>query len=80
MNLQLPQVGVRWFLVMLGIFAAVREASADADGRDAGGVHQYVFFDRERERISDAAFLKTKSFEGAQLKYPGVSWSYQGHL
>jgi hypothetical protein len=71
MNLRLPHVGVRWFLVMLGIFVAVREASADMNGRDAGGVHQYVFFNRERERISDAAFLQTKSFEGAQLKY---SW------
>ena len=29
----------------------------------------YVFFNRDRERISDGAFLQTKSFEGAQLKY-----------
>jgi hypothetical protein len=35
----------------------------------AGGVHHYVFFNRDRERISDAAFVKTKAFEGAQLKY-----------
>jgi hypothetical protein len=33
------------------------------------GLHHYVFFNRDRERISDAAFLGTKAFEGAQLKY-----------
>jgi hypothetical protein len=33
------------------------------------GTHHYVFFNRDRERISDAAFLSTKAFEGAQLKY-----------
>jgi hypothetical protein len=37
----------------------------------AGGEspHHYVFFSNERGRISDAAFLDTKAFEGAQLKY-----------
>jgi hypothetical protein len=35
----------------------------------AGGVHHYVFFNRDRERITDAVFLRTKAFEGAQLKY-----------
>jgi hypothetical protein len=33
------------------------------------GPHHYVFFNRDRERISDAAFLGAKAFEGAQLKY-----------
>lgn len=33
------------------------------------GVRHYVFFNRDRERIADAAFLETKAFEGAQLKY-----------
>jgi hypothetical protein len=33
------------------------------------GPRHYVFFDRDRERISDPAFLDTKAFEGAQLKY-----------
>jgi hypothetical protein len=33
------------------------------------GPHHYVFFNKDRERISDAAFLGTKAFEGAQLKY-----------
>ena len=32
-------------------------------------VHHYVFFNRDRERISDPAFLGTRAFEGAQLKY-----------
>ena len=31
--------------------------------------HHYVFFNRDRERIADAAFLGAKAFEGAQLKY-----------
>ncbi len=32
-------------------------------------IHHYVFFDREREHISDPEFLQTTAFEGAQLKY-----------
>ncbi len=32
-------------------------------------MHHYVFFNRDRERISDATFLQTSAFEGAQLKY-----------
>jgi hypothetical protein len=38
-------------------------------GASGEGPHHYVFFNRDRERISDAAFLGTKAFEGAQLKY-----------
>jgi hypothetical protein len=33
------------------------------------GPHHYVFFNRDRERISDVAFLGARAFEGAQLKY-----------
>jgi len=29
----------------------------------------FIFFDRERERISEPAFLETKAIAGAQLKY-----------
>jgi hypothetical protein len=36
---------------------------------NAAGIHHYVFFNRDRERISDAVFLRTKNIEGAQLKY-----------
>ena len=32
-------------------------------------VHHYVFFNLERERITEESFLSTKAFEGAQLKY-----------
>ena len=35
----------------------------------AEGVHHFVFFNRDRERIADAAFLGSKAFAGAQLKY-----------
>jgi hypothetical protein len=38
-------------------------------GVSAAQPHHYVFFNRDRQRISDAAFLGTKRFEGAQLKY-----------
>ena len=38
-------------------------------GASAAEPHHYVFFNRDRQRISDAAFLETKTFEGAQLKY-----------
>jgi hypothetical protein len=34
-------------------------------------VRHYVFFGQDRERISDTAFLGTRAFHGAQLKY---SW------
>ena len=32
-------------------------------------IHHYVFFNRDRERISEPSFLETEAFEGAQLKY-----------
>ncbi len=35
----------------------------------AAEARHYVFFNRDRERISEAAFLATKALEGAQLKY-----------
>ena len=37
----------------------------------AQGAHNYVFFGRDRERISEVGFLGAKGIEGAQLKY---SW------
>ncbi len=40
-----------------------------AAGTSAADVHHYVYFGQERERIADAAFLSTKAFEGAQLRY-----------
>lgn len=38
-------------------------------GANGEGPHHYVFFNRDRERISDPEFLETEAFEGAQLKY-----------
>ncbi|HMJ65320.1 MAG TPA: hypothetical protein VK615_08200, partial [Candidatus Binatia bacterium] len=35
----------------------------------AEGAHHYVFFNRDRERISDRVFIEATAFEGAQLKY-----------
>jgi len=36
---------------------------------EGAGIHHYVFFNRDRERIADASFLETPALEGAQLKY-----------
>jgi hypothetical protein len=43
--------------------------SARAKDEIPQNVHHYVFFNRDRERISETSFLETKAFEGAQLKY-----------
>src|SRR5882762_1017682 len=50
----------RWFVVssLLG-FADITAHAAQ----------HYVFFNRDREIISQTAFLETKAFAGAQLKY-----------
>lgn len=32
-------------------------------------VHHYIYFNRDRERITGASFLQAKAVEGAQLKY-----------
>jgi hypothetical protein len=52
---------VGWCLIVL---LACDGALAAGDG-----VHFYVFFNRDRERITEGTFLSTKSIEGAQLKY-----------
>ena len=51
---------IGWCLVVL-LMAGSAFAAAD--------VHFYVFFNRDRERISEDTFLNTKAIEGAQLKY-----------
>jgi hypothetical protein len=51
--------------VKYGVFVCLLPLSGTA----AEGLRQYVFFNRDRQRISDAAFLETKAFQGAQLKY-----------
>jgi hypothetical protein len=51
--------------------AAVLLRPARADQVPSRAVRHYVFFNRDRERISEGTFLETKAFEGAQLKY---SW------
>jgi hypothetical protein len=35
----------------------------------AAELHHYVFFNLDRERICEPSFLKTKAFDGAQIKY-----------
>ena len=36
---------------------------------NADGIRHFIFFNRDRERITDPAFLETKAIQGAQLKY-----------
>jgi hypothetical protein len=54
-------------------YASMGTAAAEAPSRP---IHHYVFFNRDRDRISESTFLQTKAFEGAQLKY---SWRQLEH-
>lgn len=47
---------------LLAIYACLAAARA-------AELRHYVFFNRDRERITQPTFLNTKAFEGAQLKY-----------
>lgn len=38
-------------------------------GAPAEAVHHYIFFNRDREKISEPTFVGTKVIDGAQLKY-----------
>jgi hypothetical protein len=55
-------------LFVVAFACASAPAGADASRR---GLHHYVFFGMDRERIAERSFLDTPAFEGAQLKY---SW------
>jgi hypothetical protein len=50
-------------LVFIIIFAIYTEVFA------SDSVHNYVFFGRDRSRITEKGFLNTQKFEGAQLMY-----------
>src|SRR5216117_1222461 len=52
--------------LMMLMVLALRASCGNALAKE---VHHYVFFGREREQIQEAAFLRTKALEGAQLKY-----------
>jgi hypothetical protein len=67
MNSHFQLAIARWLSASLGLLFALPGLSALAKD----GVHHYVFFNRDRERISEPTFLETRAFEGAQLKY---SW------
>ncbi|HEV8292459.1 MAG TPA: hypothetical protein VGP94_11070, partial [Tepidisphaeraceae bacterium] len=61
-------------VVLLTTFCGVPVVAArpaDAKQSPPPSVRHYVFFNRDRERISEASFLETRAIEGAQLKY---SW------
>ena len=50
------------FAVSLLLFSCARVWAAEK-------VHHYIFFNMDRERISEPTFLNTRAIEGAQLKY-----------
>jgi hypothetical protein len=50
-----------WFALLIG-FCQNYVVSART-------IHHYVFFNKNRERITEQSFLETKAFEGAQIKY-----------
>jgi hypothetical protein len=52
----------RLLYILLILMAHAAPAGAKAP-------HHYVFFNMDRERISDPAFIETDAFEGAQVKY-----------
>src|SRR5438874_8246384 len=52
---------LRWLVLLPGILAP--------GGSGAAAPRHYVFVNRDRDHLSDARFLETKAFEGAQVKY-----------
>lgn len=64
MNTRLLQLALVRSLLVLSALAVCWSAPG-------AEVHHYVFFGFDRERVFDAAFLRTTRFQGAQLKY---SW------
>jgi len=51
------------------VVAVLSLRATEPEKRSPHPVRHYVFFNRDRERISESTFLQTKAFEGAQLKY-----------
>lgn len=52
-------------LVLLSLVAGTRAQR----GSSVAGPQNFVFFERERQRISEPAFLANEAIAGAQLKY-----------
>src|SRR5262249_8670844 len=57
------RVPLRWYLFLLCGWAMCQSGAA------AHSPRHYLFVNRDREHLSDARFLETKAFEGAQVKY-----------
>jgi hypothetical protein len=57
--------GPRIFLWAAFLFSCVWISGA----ANAAGPRHYIFFNRDRERITEPSFVKIKQIEGAQLKY-----------
>jgi hypothetical protein len=62
-------VGPMLVPLALMLLALVPFVHAEPEPKPAHRLHHYVFFNRDRERISEASFLNTPALEGAQLKY-----------
>jgi hypothetical protein len=57
------RVALRWYLWVLCGWALCQGGAA------AHSPRHYLFVNRDRDHLSDARFLETKAFEGAQVKY-----------
>jgi hypothetical protein len=55
------------FLLLSFLLAA--DLIPTQQGQDSAGPENYIFFNLDRHRISEAGFLETESIAGAQLKY-----------
>src|SRR5262245_481706 len=53
----------------VNIWITPASSSTQTSKAVAKSARHYVFFNRDRKRIADPAFLATKAFEGAQIKY-----------
>ncbi len=62
-------VAVGSTVITLEIKGAQKTDEYEGVHRVSEGPKNFIFFNRDRERISEASFLKTASIIGAQLKY-----------
>ena len=57
---------MQWRVILLSCLATTCAWGAEPAAKP---IHHYVFFNRDRDAIGEAAFIDTPAFEGAQVKY-----------
>ena len=70
------RAGLSQRLLTIGLLTAISVTPAYPGETGRTGLHHYVFFGADRERIVERSFLDTKAFEGAQIRY---SWKQLEH-